>query len=207
MTSRLKTVWGGGRRRLAEDAAFGPWVTRVGTIRVPVATDDPFSYLARAIIYQQLAVAAARTIHGRFMDALEGDVTPKRVLRTREPRFRAAGLSANKLAAIVDLAHKVTSREVDLSDLHRQTDDAVIDQLTVVRGIGPWTAQMYLMFRLHRPDVWPVGDLGVRAGFAKIQGLAAPPGPKELEPLGERYCPWRSAAAFYCWRALETDIE
>ena len=95
-----------------------------------------------------------------------------------------------------------TSHEVDLSELQTQRDAEVIGRLTLVRGIGPWTAQMYLMFRLHRPDVWPVGDLGERAGFAKIQGLAAPPGPKELEPLGERYRPWRSAAAFYCWRAL-----
>ena len=200
-------VWTGGRRQLAEDPTFGPWVSRVGSIRVPVAIEDPFGYLARAIIYQQLAGPAARTIHGRVVDALGGDVTPKSVLRMRGPRLRTAGLSANKLASIQDLARKVTSHEVDLSDLETQTDDEVIGRLTLVRGIGPWTAQMYLMFRLHRPDVWPVGDLGVRAGFAKIQGLAGSPDPKELGPLGERYRPWRSAAAFYCWRALDTELE
>ena len=205
MTTRLKAVWSGGRRRLSEDPAFGPWVSRVGSIRVPAAIEDPFGYLARAIIYQQLAGAAARTIHGRFVDALGGDVTPKKVLRIRGSKLQTAGLSANKLASIQDLARKVTSHEVDLSQLQTQRDDDVIGRLTLVRGIGPWTAQMYLMFRLHRPDVWPVGDLGVRAGFAKIHGLAAPPGPKELEPLGERYRPWRSAAAFYCWRALEIE--
>ena len=207
MTARLKAVWTGGRRRLAKDPAFGPWVTRVGTIRVPVEIGDPFGYLARSIIYQQLAGAAARTIHGRFLDALGGDVTPRRVLHTRAARLRSAGLSSNKLASIRDLADKVTSHEVDVNSLDTQTDDEVIDRLTVVRGIGPWTAQMFLMFHLHRPDVWPVGDLGVRAGFGKIQGLDDPPGPQELAPLGERYRPWRSAAAFYCWRALETDVD
>ena len=85
---------------------------------------------------------------------------------------------------------------VDLSELQTQRDDEVIGRLTLVRGIGPWTAQMYLMFRLHPPDVWPVGDLGVRAGFAKIQGLAAPPGPKELEPLGARYRPFLRPRVF-----------
>ena len=207
MTTRHKAVWTGGRRQLAKDPAFGPWVSQVGSIRVPESNDNPFPYLARAIIYQQLAGAAARTIHGRFLDTLRGDVTPERVLRAQGSRLRAAGLSANKLASIRDLAQKVTSREVDLSDLHTETDDEVITRLTRIRGIGPWTAQMFLMFRLHRPDVWPVGDLGVRAGFAKIQGLTDPPAPKELEPLGERYRPWRSAAAFYCWRALETDLD
>ena len=114
-----------------------------------------------------------------------------------------AGLSASKLAAIRDLAAKVRSGEVEVHDLHEQSDEEVVNRLVKVRGIGPWTAQMYLMFRLHRPDVWPVLDYGVRAGFAKIHGLSDLPGQKQLEPLGEAYRPWRSAAAFYCWRALE----
>ena len=206
MTTRLKVLWTGARRRLGKDPAFGPWVKRVGSIRVPVSTEDPFVYLVRAIVYQQLAGAAARTIHGRLVAALGGDVTPARLLATRESMLRKAGLSANKLAAIRDLADKVRSGDVELSDLQTQTDEEVTRRLTLVRGIGPWTAQMYLMFRLHRPDVWPVGDLGVRSGFAKIHGLAAPPVQKELEPLGQGYRPWRSAAAFYCWRALETDL-
>jgi DNA-3-methyladenine glycosylase II len=203
MTEKLQTIWTGGRRKLGQDPMFGPWVKRVGTIRVPVSNEKPFYYLARAIVYQQLAGAAARTIHERFIAALGGDVSPERVLRVRESTLRKAGLSAAKLAAIRDLAAKVRSGEVEVHDLHEQSDEEVIDRLVKVRGIGPWTAQMYLMFRLHRPDVWPVLDYGVRAGFAKIHALDELPGQKQLGPLGDAYRPWRSAAAFYCWRALE----
>jgi 3-methyladenine DNA glycosylase/8-oxoguanine DNA glycosylase len=124
----------------------------------------------------------------------------------RETTLRKAGLSRNKLAAIRDLAAKVRSEEVDLHDLHEQSDDEVERRLVLVKGIGPWTAHMYMMFRLHRPDVWPVGDLGVRMGLAKVLGLDGEPTQKEMEPLGEPYRPWRSAAAWYCWRALETEL-
>jgi DNA-3-methyladenine glycosylase II len=203
MSEKLKTIWTGGRRKLGRDPKFAPWVERVGTIRLPVHDEQPFYYLARAIVFQQLAGAAARTIHGRFVEALGGDVSPERVLRTRESTLRKAGLSTSKLAAIRDLAAKVRSGEVEIHDLAEQSDEEVVERLVKVRGIGPWTAQMYLMFRLHRPDVWPVLDYGVRAGFAKIHGLEDLPGIKELGPLGEAYKPWRSAAAFYCWRALE----
>ena len=202
----LQTIWTGGRRKLGRDPVFGPWVRRVGSIRVPVSNEEPFFYLARAIIYQQLAGAAARTIHGRFVEALKDDVTAAKVRRVRDQTLRRAGLSANKLGAIRDLANKVASGEVAVNDLEDQSDEEVTRRLTSVKGIGPWTAHMYLMFRLHRPDVWPVGDLGVRAGFAKIHGLEEPPAPKKLEPLGDAYQPWRSAAAFYCWRALETEL-
>jgi DNA-3-methyladenine glycosylase II len=198
----LCTVWTGGRRKLAKDPAFASWVKRGGTIRIPVHHEAPFYYLARAIVFQQLAGAAARTIHGRFCDALGGDVSPTKVLRVRETTLRKAGLSGAKLAAIRDLATKVKSGEVAVHDLEAQSDEEVIRRLTVVRGIGPWSAQMYLMFRLHRPDVWPVGDLAVRAGFGTIQGMSKPPTEKQLEPLGDAYRPWRSAAAWYCWRAV-----
>ena len=203
MSKDLQTIWTGGRRKLAKDPVFGPWVKQWGTIRVPVSNEQPFYYLARAIVYQQLAGAAARTIHGRFVAALGSDVSPEKVLRVRESTLRAAGLSSAKLAAIRDLASKVRSGEVEVHDLHEQSDEEVVNRLVRVRGIGPWTAQMYLMFRLHRPDVWPVLDYGVRAGFATIHGLDELPGIKQLGPLGEGYRPWRSAAAFYCWRALE----
>ena len=93
-----------------------------------------------------------------------------------------------------------------VSDLSEQSDREVIRRLVQVRGIGVWTAQMYLMFRMHRPDIWPTGDLGVRKGFAKAHGLKAPPSASELEGLGQAYMPWRSAAAFYCWRILETEL-
>jgi 3-methyladenine DNA glycosylase/8-oxoguanine DNA glycosylase len=204
--SKWVTAWSAGRRKLGRDPAFGPWVRRIGTIRLPRTTEDPFYYLARTICYQQLAGRAAATIHGRFVDALGGEVTPDRVLRVRETTLRKAGLSGNKLRAIRDLAAKIRSGEVEVHDLAGQPDDEVVRRLTGVWGIGEWTAQMYLMFRLERPDVWPTGDLGVRAGYAKAHGLADPPSHVELEPLGEAYRPWRSAAAFYCWRILETEL-
>jgi len=206
LTDRIAAIWTGGRRKLSQDPRFGPWVRRIGAIRVPSFTEEPFYYLARAIVYQQLATAAARTIHGRLVEALGGEVTPAKVLGTREATLRKAGLSGSKLAAIRDLASKVRSGEVEVRDLEAQSDEEVVRRLTLVRGIGPWTAHMYLMFRMHRADVWPVGDLGVRSGFARIHALGEAPTQKELEPLGEAYRPWRSAAAWYCWRALETEL-
>lgn len=202
----LQTTWTGGRRSLGKDPIFGPWVRHIGTIRLRTTSEDPFFYLARTICYQQLAGAAAATIHGRFVEALKREVTPAKVLRTRETTLRKAGLSRNKLAAIRDLATKIRSGEVEVHDLDDHPDEEVVRRLILVRGIGVWTAQMYLMFRLSRPDVWPTGDLGVRAGYARIHQLDESPSEKELEPLGEAYRPWRSAAAFYCWRALETEL-
>ena len=202
----LTTVWTGGRRKLGKDPEFGPWVRQIGTIRLPVSREAPFFYLARAICYQQLAGKAARTIHGRVVEALKGDVSPEKVLRVREATLRKAGLSRNKVAAIRDLADKIRSGDVEVHDLEVQPDEEVVRRLTLVKGIGEWTAQMYLIFRLYRPDVWPVGDLGVRAGYAKVHGLAEYPTQKELEPLGDPYRPWRSAAAWYCYRVLDTEL-
>ena len=200
------TIWTGGRRKLGRDPVLGPWVRKIGTIRVPMTDDGPFPYLARTICYQQLAGRAAATIHGRFVDALKGEVTPSKVLRVRETTLRKAGLSRAKLAAIRDLASKIRSGAVQVHDLHEQSDAEVVRRLIQVRGIGVWTAQMYLMFRMHRPDVWPTGDLGVRNGYAKAHGLEVSPTARELEALGDDYRPWRSAAAFYCWRILETEL-
>ncbi len=188
---------------LAEDPAFGPWVERIGSVRIPRLDDPPFAYLVRAICHQQLAGAAARTIHGRFVDVLNGAVNPEAVLAASEEEARGAGLSAAKLAAVRDLAERAASGDVRLDDLDRQPDEEVVRRLTRVRGIGEWTAQMFLLFRLRRADVWPAGDLGVRQGYALIHGLDEPPAARELEILGRRLRPWRSAAAWYCYRALE----
>jgi DNA-3-methyladenine glycosylase II len=201
------TIWTGGRRALGKHSVMGPWVKQIGSVKVIEMTEEPFYYLARTICYQQLAGAAAATIHGRFCEALKGDVTPAKVLRVRETTLRKAGLSGNKLAAIRDLATKIRSGEVEVHDLEEQSDEEVIRRLVQVRGIGEWTAQMYLMFRLYRCDVWPTGDLGVRAGYGKAHELEKPPTAKELGPLGEPFSPWRSAAAFYCWRILETELQ
>jgi 3-methyladenine DNA glycosylase/8-oxoguanine DNA glycosylase len=160
----------------------------------------------RSVTYQQLTVKAAATIHGRLISALGGVVTPTAVLESSEDALRAAGLSRAKQASIRDLAAKVTNGTVPLDDLDSLTDKAVVERLVGVRGIGRWTAEMALLFHLRRADVWPVGDLGVRAGIALIFGLKERPTPHETELIGLGYRPWRSAAAWYCWRALDSSL-
>lgn len=198
-------VWAEATERLATDPAFGPVVREVGSVRIPVDRSEPFAALARSIVYQQLAGAAARTIHGRVVEAVGGTVAPDSILSTSEADLRGAGLSAAKHAAIVDLATRVSDRDVVLDDLDDLDDQAVKARLTRVRGVGPWTADMFLMFTLRRPDVWPVGDFGVRQGMARLLGWDEPPTAKQLELIGVGYRPWRSAAAWYCWRALELE--
>jgi 3-methyladenine DNA glycosylase/8-oxoguanine DNA glycosylase len=172
-------------------------------VRLRPPRGTAFASLAASICYQQLAGKAALTIHGRFVDALEGVVTPATVLAAPEERLRAAGLSRAKLAAIRDLATRSDSGEVPLDGLEKRSDEEIIASLTRVRGVGVWTAQMHLMFDLARPDVWPTGDLGVRAGLGKVLGLPVAPNPRETELIGVGYRPWRSAVAWYCYRALE----
>jgi len=203
---KLAHVWVGGYKKLKADPAFGPWVRRVGSIQLPVSDVTPFFYLVRAICHQQLAGKAARTIHGRFIEAVGHDVSPDNVLRLSESTMRGAGLSGNKMGAIRDLATKIKSGELEVHDLETKSDEEIVSRLTLVKGIGEWTAHMFLMFRLHRPDVWPVGDLAVRVGYAKVQGMAEDLSKRELRPLGDLYRPWRSAAAWYCYRALETEL-
>jgi len=203
---KLAHVWVGGYKKLKDDPAFGPWVRRVGSIQLPVSDVTPFFYLVRAICHQQLAGKAARTIHGRFIEAVGRDVSPDNVLRLSESTMRGAGLSGNKMGAIRDLATKIKSGELEVHDLETRSDEEIVSRLTLVKGIGEWTAHMFLMFRLHRPDVWPVGDLAVRVGYAKVQGMAEDLSKRELRPLGDLYRPWRSAAAWYCYRALETEL-
>ncbi len=169
--------------------------------RVPV--DRRFGDLARNIVYQQLAGKAAASIHGRFVAVLDGDVCADRVLATPEEELRACGLSGSKTASLLDLADKVAAGEVPLERIGRLSDAEVVERLTVVRGIGPWTAQMFLMSTLSRLDVWPIGDYGVRAGFARAWDLEEMPTPKELDVLGEPFRPYRSLVAWYCWRAAD----
>lgn len=198
-----RIVWKRATERLRADPAFGPIVERVGPVRLRPPRGTPFASLCASICYQQLAGKAALTIHNRFVAALGNDVTPKRVLGTPEESLRAAGLSRAKLAAIRDLAERTRSGEVPLDDLAEMSDEDVIASLVRVRGVGVWTAQMYLMFDLERPDVWPTGDLGVRAGLGRALGWKTAPTPQQTELIGIGYRPWRSAVAWYSWRALE----
>lgn len=166
--------------------------------------DSHFAGLVEAIVYQQLAGAAASAIHGRLVGALSGDVEPEALLALSDETLRAVGLSAGKVASLRDLATKVLDGTVVLSprSLSRQSDDEVTQRLSTVRGIGPWTADMFLLFRLRRLDVWPTGDFGVRRGYGLAWGIPMPSA-RELDPLGDPYRPYRSVLAWYCWRAAE----
>jgi DNA-3-methyladenine glycosylase II len=165
-----------------------------------------FAELVRAICYQQLAGAAARTIHGRLEAALDGEVTPERVLALSLETMRAAGLSANKTASIRDLAEKVVAGDVELDRVSKLSDDEIVGELVLVRGIGRWTAEMFLIFQLGRLDVWPVDDLGVRKGYGIVFAMPEAPTAKQLQPLGDPLRPYRSLAAWYCWRAADTVV-
>ena len=189
----------------ARDPVLRALVRRYGTPRLGarVPADQRFAVLARAICHQQLAGAAARAIHGRFAAALGGRVAAEEVLAAPAEALSGAGLSRAKVAAVRDLAEKVVRGQVVLEALGRRSDEDVIAELVTVRGIGRWTAEMFLLSSLRRPDVWPVDDLGVRAGFAAAWGLEVLPSPGQLGALGEPFGPWRSTVAWYCWRVAD----
>jgi DNA-3-methyladenine glycosylase II len=188
------------------DPAIAKVIEAVGPPDFRPPHETAFAALVRAITFQQLAGAAASAIHGRFLAALPDGLTPEAVLALPEPAFRAAGMSGAKTASIRDLAAKVVDGTAPLGDLDVLPDDEIVTRLSLVRGIGRWTAEMFLMFQLRRPDVWPVDDLGVRKGYALMHGLPEQPKPKELLLLGDAYRPHRTTAAWYCWRAAETVV-
>jgi DNA-3-methyladenine glycosylase II len=188
----------------SRDPVLADLVAAAGPIRIGRRTGSHFAGLVEAIVYQQLAGAAATAIHGRLVAALDDDVRPEAVLALPDETLRAAGLSANKARSLRDLAAKVLDGTVILSprNLSHQSDEEVIARLSTVRGIGPWTAQMFLIFRLRRLDVWPTGDFGVRQGYGLAWQVPMPTA-RELEPLGDPYRPYRTVVAWYCWRAVE----
>jgi DNA-3-methyladenine glycosylase II len=187
----------------ARDAVLANLVVLAGPLQHrPRDPDGHFGMLVRAIVFQQLAGNAARAIHQRVRATVEGDLSPAALAAVPDETLRAAGLSANKLASLRDLCAKVLDGTVDLARLSRRTDEEIVARLSTVRGIGTWTAEMFLMFELRRQDVWPVDDLGVRQGYGLAWGLDPPPRAKELQPLGERFRPFRSIVARYCWEAV-----
>jgi DNA-3-methyladenine glycosylase II len=187
----------------SRDPVLAGLVARIGPIRHrPRDPDGPFAALVRAIVFQQLAGRAAQAIYGRVRAAVGDTLTPEALNVVSDAELRTAGLSANKLASLRDLSIKVLNGTVVLSRTSRRSDEELIEQLTTVRGIGRWTAEMYLIFQLRRLDVWPVDDLGVRQGYALAWNLDRPPAPKQLGPLGERFRPYRSIVARYCWAAV-----
>jgi DNA-3-methyladenine glycosylase II len=191
----------------AADPKLGRLIARVGEYRLRKdAARSPFESLTRAIVHQQLTGKVAETILGRVMTALAAGrmPTPVMVLAAPEATLRSAGLSRSKIAALRDLAAKTASGELPpLARLRRLDDEAVIETLTTVRGIGRWTAEMFLIFKLGRQDVLPVGDFGVRKGFGLVFKRGRLPEPDEVGRRGERWRPFRTAAAWYLWRAAE----
>jgi DNA-3-methyladenine glycosylase II len=189
------------------DPVVAALVEAFGLPRLRKPGDTHFAALVQSIVFQQLAGAAASTIHRRLVAALGGDVVPEAVLALAPEELRAAGLSGNKAASVSDLAAKVLDGTVvlDPRGLARESDEELIERLSSVRGIGRWTAEMFLMFQLRRLDVWPSGDLGVRRGYGVAWGIPMPSA-RELEPLGEVFRPYRSAVAWYCWRAAEDPL-
>ncbi len=173
-----------------------------------------FDALARSILYQQLNGKAAATIHGRFLalarpkaDGVDWTSTPtdpRRVLRLKDTSLRAAGVSGNKVLAIRNLARKVQDGTVPpMEELAAMDDEAIVERLTAVRGIGRWTVHMLLIFRLGRPDVLPVDDYGVRQGFARLYRKKELPSPADLARRAERWRPYRTVGSWYMWRAVE----
>lgn len=186
----------------ARDPVVANLVTLVGPIaHRPSDPDGHFGALVRSIVFQQLAGQAARAIHQRVRAAVGGGLTPQALAAVPDETLRGAGLSAAKLASIRDLSAKVLDGTVDLGGSSRRSDEEIIARLVAVRGIGRWTAEMYLMFELRRLDVWPVDDLGVRQGYGLAWAIDPPPA-KELAPLGDRFRPYRSIVARYCWEAV-----
>ena len=178
-------------------------IKAVGTCELrPGARGDNFTTLARAIVGQQLSARAAETIWTRVL-ALQANgrrLDPGEVLALPDRTLRAAGLSNAKVSYVKDLATKVSIGELKLNGLARRDDDAIVEALTSIKGIGRWTVEMFLIFKLGRPDVWPVDDLGIRNAVRRAYGIE--PAKANLESLAEPWRPWRSVASWYLWRTL-----
>jgi DNA-3-methyladenine glycosylase II len=185
------------------DPVIGELIGQIGPYKIEYL-EPRFDTLAKAIVYQQLSGKAAHTIYTRLSDALDAEVTPENVLKLPPARMRKLGLSKQKIAYIRDLAAHTRDGVVDFAALPRLDDDAVVETLTRVKGIGVWTAHMFLIFALRRPDVLPVGDLGIRAAVRKGYALDEMPTPGEIEERGRCWRPYATVASWYLWRSLES---
>jgi DNA-3-methyladenine glycosylase II len=180
-------------------------IRRVGPYRLR-PQPNRFGMLVRSIVFQQISMAAARSIYSRLEQrAGPQGITPRSLAALELTELRSAGLSPQKASYIADLAHKVTEGTVSLAGLGRLGDERVIEQLVQVKGIGRWTAQMFLIFALGRPDVFPVDDLGVRGAIHKLYGFADPPTKEECLAIGRKWSPFATIGAWYCWRYLDLE--
>jgi DNA-3-methyladenine glycosylase II len=178
-------------------------IRRVGPYRLKPSRDR-FGMLVRSIISQQISIGAARAIRGR-LEALVGaaGLKPESLVALRIDQLRSVGLSPQKASYVLDLAEKVQSRAVNLSRIGRLADEQVIAELTQIKGIGRWTAQMFLIFALGREDVFPIDDFGVRAAIMRLYSFSEPPAKPVLIEIGQRWSPFASIASWYCWRYLD----
>jgi DNA-3-methyladenine glycosylase II len=186
------------------DPRLAAVIERVGPCRLEIRREGThFEYVLRAIVYQQLSGKAAATIHGRVVDLLNGTPTPDAVLDTPDEAFRAAGLSRQKMGYVRDLARQAAAGALPLETIEALDDEAVIEALASVKGVGRWTAQMFLLFRLGRPNVLPAEDLGIRKGVQLAYRTRGLPPPKRVLALGRSWAPYASVASWYLWRSLE----
>ena len=166
---------------------------------------EPFAALVRTITAQQISTKAAATIHGRLVGLMCGSVTPESVLALTDAQMREAGLSRQKTSYVRDLAAKVQTGELPVASLHELEDEAVIDAIVRVKGLGRWSAEMFLMFRLRRPDVLPVDDLGIVTAIQRLYGLRKKPTPERMRKIAEAWRPYRTVACWYLWRSLTDE--
>ena len=187
------------------DATLATIIDRVGPCRLEARrTGTHYDALVRSIVFQQLSGKAASTIHRRFLEIYPRKrARAEHVLTTEDVALRAAGLSRQKIGYLRDLSARVADRSLPLAHLGRLSDDAIIEHLVQVKGIGRWTVQMFLMFRLGRPDVLPELDLGVQTAIQRAYGLKKRPTPKDVLRIGEKWRPYASIASWYLWRSLE----
>ena len=188
------------------DPVLAGIIERVGPYAIEYR-EPVFQTLVRSIVYQQLSGKVASVIYGRLRDAVgEDPMTPAGILRLRTPTLRKAGLSKQKAEYIRDLAKRTQSGEIDFNGCLELSDDELIERFTVVKGIGVWTVQMFLIFALRRPNVLPVADLGVRAAIKRAYNLPELPKPDEMHRIAESWHPYCSIASWYLWRSLDTQV-
>ncbi len=191
---------------MRRDPRLAVIIKRVGRCRLPEArTRAPFASLVRAILSQQLSIRAADTIHKRVIALVGGAemMTAAALLACDPVALRAAGVSRPKIAYLRDLAERVHDGRLDLHALEHLDDDAVVEAITAVKGLGRWSAEMFLIFRLNRPDIFPTADLGIVKGVQKLLEMKRRPAPRTMLRLAESWRPYRSVAAWYLWRLLE----
>lgn len=194
------------RHLMRRDPKLATVMKRAGKWTLPASgMADPFLSLVRVIASQQLSTKAADTIFGRVVALVGGKahVTPRAILALDPQALRGAGLSRPKISYLRDLAEHVVDGRLDLHAFREHTDDEIVEAITAVKGLGRWSAEMFLMFRLNRPDVFPTGDLGIVKGMQKLHGMKRRPAERTMIRLAESWRPYRTVAAWYLWRLLE----